>query len=410
MSEVGLAAKASAGEMTPASATRGRQAAPPASATHAPDVRIAEPRPKGLQLAGGRLPPLRSKGAIARKALVHHDADDARHRSGGQRAASRAASSARIRAMASRYDDELWELVPEDRGPASRAARRVRARAGAGGARARPRLRRRPPDRRARRERADRRRRVAPSPSSGRAPGCRRRRLVELDPDAPLPLADACFDLVLLRRDDRARARRPALPVGGSPRAAPGRTARAHHAREPRRWRVPSDPLSPHLRRFTRRLARARARRAGLRRRARCAAAAGRCWRGRTAASSRGSAAARASAARARAPWPRGTAGARSGRERVEVERALDSLGGLGRAVERAELEGGEPVPVSGDRPGTSARPPRACRGRRASTGPPGSRRPLVTSSGSALSGLASRASSVFAISAASSWLCVEQA
>lgn len=153
--------------------------------------------------------------------------------------------------MGSRYDDELWELVPDDPGPPPAhllAFVRSLARAGAAldlgcgdgrlGAElaaleltcadvsvvALQRVRRRLPD----------------------------ARLVELEPDAPLPFADNAFDLVLcaetiehvrdvqLFLSEIRRVLKPGAQLALSTPAA-------------RRIGRPDDPLSPHLRRFTRR-------------------------------------------------------------------------------------------------------------------------------------------------------------
>jgi SAM-dependent methyltransferase len=153
--------------------------------------------------------------------------------------------------MASRYDDELWELVPLDPGPppahmvafvrglghveraldlgcgdgrltAELDASEVTAADVSGVAleRARPRL-----------------------PAA---------RLVELEPDAPLPLEDASFDLVLTAetaehvRDLQlflSEIRRVLVPDGELALTTPSTAPLA----------PPGQPLSPHLRRFTRR-------------------------------------------------------------------------------------------------------------------------------------------------------------
>ena len=150
----------------------------------------------------------------------------------------------------SRYDDELWELVPEDPGPPPEHLRRfVRSlgpveRAldlGCGDGRltasstrrsSRPRM--------CRRSRSNGR-----PPAAGRAhrrAGARRPAPVRRRQLRPRPL----------RRDDRARARRAAAALGDPPRAAPGGTlALTTPANLP--LGRPPDPLSPHLRFFTRR-------------------------------------------------------------------------------------------------------------------------------------------------------------
>ena len=121
--------------------------------------------------------------------------------------------------MSSRYDDELWELVPADPGPPpTHLAEFVRALGpvdvaldlGCGDGRLSALLRAREltlADVSA----------VALARARARLPAAR---VVELEPDAPLPLPDAQLRARALRRDDRARARRAALPVRGPPRAA----------------------------------------------------------------------------------------------------------------------------------------------------------------------------------------------
>jgi SAM-dependent methyltransferase len=151
----------------------------------------------------------------------------------------------------SRYDDELWELVPEDPGPPApvlvefvRSLGRVERALdlGCGDGRLSAEL--------------DAARLTAADVSALALTRARARlpaaRIVELEPDAPLPLEDAGFDLVLcaetiehvrdvqLLLSEIRRVLRPGgelalttpanLPFGPSP-----------------------DPLSPHLRFFTRR-------------------------------------------------------------------------------------------------------------------------------------------------------------
>lgn len=151
----------------------------------------------------------------------------------------------------SRYDDELWELVPPDPGPPPAQlvdfVRRLGSveRAldlGCGDGRLTAELRA------AELTGADVSA-VALERAAARLPGAR---LAELEPDAALPFDDGAFDLVLCAetiehvRDVQlflSEARR-VLRAGGelaltTPAALPlGR---------------PEDPLSPHLRRFTRR-------------------------------------------------------------------------------------------------------------------------------------------------------------
>jgi SAM-dependent methyltransferase len=153
--------------------------------------------------------------------------------------------------MASRYDDELWELVPDDPGPPPRVlAEFVRGlghaeRAldlGCGDGRLSAQLDT------ASLTLADVSA-VALERARRRLPGAQ---IVELEPDDPLPLADSAFDLVLCAetiehvRDVQlllSEVRRVLRPGGQlaltTPAAAP--------------LIRPPDPLSPHLRAFTRR-------------------------------------------------------------------------------------------------------------------------------------------------------------
>jgi SAM-dependent methyltransferase len=151
----------------------------------------------------------------------------------------------------SRYDDELWELVPADPGPPpAHLAEFVRGlgrvgRAldlGCGDGRLTALL--------------DASELTAADVSPVALERAGRRvedaRLVELEPDAPLPLDDAGFDLVLCAetiehvRDVQlflSEIRRVLRPGGELALTTPA-------ARPLGR---PEDPLSPHLRRFTRR-------------------------------------------------------------------------------------------------------------------------------------------------------------
>ena len=153
--------------------------------------------------------------------------------------------------MASRYDDELWELVPADPGPPPahltefvRGLGRVERAldVGCGDGRLTAEL--------------DAAALTAADVSAvalGRArPRLPDASLVELDPDAPFPLDDSSFDLVLCAetvehvRDVQlllSEIRRVLRPGGDLALTTPA-------ARPLGR---PEDPLSPHLRRFTRR-------------------------------------------------------------------------------------------------------------------------------------------------------------
>ena len=153
--------------------------------------------------------------------------------------------------MASRYDDELWELVPADPGPPpAHLARFVRGlgrveRAldvGCGDGHLTAELD-------AARLTAADVSAVALERARGRLPDAA---LVELDPDAPFPLGDSAFDLVLCAetvehvRDVQlllSEMRRVLRPGGELALTTPAARALGR----------PEDPLSPHLRRFTRR-------------------------------------------------------------------------------------------------------------------------------------------------------------
>ena len=153
--------------------------------------------------------------------------------------------------MASRYDDELWELVPEEPGPPPehlRAFVRSLGRAarvldlGCGDGRLTAEL--------------DAAELTAADVSTVALERSRRRlpeaRFAELEPDAPLPFDDGAFDLVLCAetiehvRDVQlllSEARRVLRPGGTLALTTPAARMLVR----------PPDPLSPHLRMFTRR-------------------------------------------------------------------------------------------------------------------------------------------------------------
>jgi SAM-dependent methyltransferase len=153
--------------------------------------------------------------------------------------------------MASRYDDELWELVPDDPGPPpAHLAEFVRGlgrveRAldvGCGDGRLTAGLD-------AAALTAADVSAVALERARARLPGAA---FVELDPDSPFPLDDSAFDLVLCAetvehvRDAQlflSEIRRVLRPAGELALTTPATAPLA----------PPEDPLSPHLRRFTRR-------------------------------------------------------------------------------------------------------------------------------------------------------------
>jgi SAM-dependent methyltransferase len=153
--------------------------------------------------------------------------------------------------VGSRYDDELWELVPQDPGPPpghlvsfvrglGRVGRALDV--GCGDGRLTAEL--------------DAAELTAADVSAVALERARRRltnaRLVELEPDAPFPLDDAAFDLVLCAetiehvRDVQlllSEIRRVLRPGGRLALTTP-----SHLPLGPR-----PNPLSPHLRQFTRR-------------------------------------------------------------------------------------------------------------------------------------------------------------
>jgi SAM-dependent methyltransferase len=153
--------------------------------------------------------------------------------------------------MGSRYDDELWELVPRDPGPPPRhlvdfvrglghVERALDVGCGDGRLTA---------ELDAAALTAADVSAVALERAAARLPGAA---LVELDPDAPFPLDDAIFDLVLCAetvehvRDVQlflSEIRRVLRPGGELALTTPAGRPLGR----------PEDPLSPHLRRFTRR-------------------------------------------------------------------------------------------------------------------------------------------------------------
>jgi SAM-dependent methyltransferase len=153
--------------------------------------------------------------------------------------------------MPSRYDDELWELVPEDPGPPAPVL--VEFVRGLGPA-----------------ERAldlgcgdgrlsallDASRLTLADVSPVALERARRRlpraRVVELEPDAPLPLADGGFDLVLCTETiEHVRDVQLFLSEIRRVLSPGGRLALSTPAAPP--LMRPADPLSPHLRAFTHR-------------------------------------------------------------------------------------------------------------------------------------------------------------
>ena len=162
--------------------------------------------------------------------------------------------------MASRYDDELWELVPEHHGhgPPAHRVEFVRSlgpveRAldlGCGDGRL-------PAALDARELTAADVSKVALERAARRLP---RARLVELDPDAPLPLGDSSFDLVLCAetlehvRDVQlllSEARRVLAAGGALAITTPSHGRRDGLAVLARGFERAFDPLSPHLRFLT---------------------------------------------------------------------------------------------------------------------------------------------------------------
>jgi SAM-dependent methyltransferase len=153
--------------------------------------------------------------------------------------------------MGSRYDDELWELVPRDPGPPPahlvefvRGLGRVDGAldVGCGDGRLTAELD-------AATLTAADVSRVALDRARSRLPDAV---VVELDPDAPFPLDDASYDLVLCA-ETVEHVRDVQLFLSEIRRVLrPGRELALTTPATPPLVR-PEDPLSPHLRRFTRR-------------------------------------------------------------------------------------------------------------------------------------------------------------
>src|SRR5919201_2672451 len=164
--------------------------------------------------------------------------------------------------MASRYDDELWQLVPEDAEPPpaplvrfvrSLGERESALDLGCGDGRLTAEL--------------SARELTAADVSPVALERARRRlpasaRLVELEPDAPLPLDDSQFDLVLCAdtlehvRDVQlllSETRRVLRPGGTLAVATPTHGRLTALRLLVRGFESGFDPLSPHLRFFTRR-------------------------------------------------------------------------------------------------------------------------------------------------------------
>src|SRR5688500_14064935 len=153
--------------------------------------------------------------------------------------------------MASRYDDELWELVRPDPGPPPahlagfvRGLGRVERAldVGCGDGRLTAELE-------AGALTAADVSAVALARARARLPGAT---LVELDPDAPFPLDDAAFDLVLCA-ETVEHVRDVQLFLSEIRRVLRPRGEMALTTPAARPLGRPQDPLSPHLRRFTRR-------------------------------------------------------------------------------------------------------------------------------------------------------------
>ena len=153
--------------------------------------------------------------------------------------------------MASRYDDELWELVPEEPGPPPehlRAFVRSLGRVeraldlGCGDGRLTAELD-------AAELAAADVSRVALERARRRLPGAR---IAELEPDAPLPFEDGAFDLVLCA-ETVEHVRDVQLLLSEARRVLRSGGTLALTTPASRALMRPPDPLSPHLRFLTRR-------------------------------------------------------------------------------------------------------------------------------------------------------------
>jgi len=161
--------------------------------------------------------------------------------------------------LASRYDDEIWRLVPEDAGPPP-AHLAAFARSLDGGGRV---LDLGAGDGRLSAELVAARLTLADVSAVALARAAARlpeAATVELDPDEPLPLDDSAFDLVLCAetlehvRDVQlvlSEARRVLVPGGTLAVSTPAHGRRTGLSAAALGFERAFDPLSPHLRFFT---------------------------------------------------------------------------------------------------------------------------------------------------------------